>query len=343
MQLKNKYKIAIVGATGEVGKQLIDILTERNIPVEELTLISSYKNVNTEIKFNNQLLKTQTIENINWEEIDVAFFSAGAEVSLRWAPKAAEKNCIVIDNTTAFRNNPEIPLIIPEINSCHIKQYKNHNIISNPNCSTIQMLMAVFPIYANFGITSIIVSTYQSVSGTGREAINELQAQNQQLLNNQPLTSKVYPEQIANNVIPHIDEILDTGFTKEELKMHKETQKILQDTSIAVDATAVRVPVSYGHSTAIHIKTKDEITTSQAIQTLNNCGLGLIIEEDNKKYYTVAKNIANKKTNKTYISRIRGSMIDSKSLNIWVCADNTRKGAALNSVQILEKLIKQEI
>lgn len=332
------YTIAIVGVTGAVGQSLLDILSERNFPVETLIPIASEDSVGDTVGFQGKRYGIKSIDAVDVTSIDIAFFSAGREVSLQYAERFAKGGAVVIDNTTAFRSDDDVPLVVPEVNPEAIAAYKNRNIIANPNCSTIQMVVALKPIYDVAGITRINVCTYQSVSGTGKAAIEELAEQTSALLNGHPVTTSVYPKQIAFNCLPQIDDYLDNGYTKEEIKMHNETQKIFSDKTIMVNATAVRIPVFYGHSEAVHIETRDKITADEAKALLSKApGVTVVDERINGGYATPVDHASG--NDSVFVSRIREDISSPLGLNLWVVADNIRKGAALNSIQIAEHLI----
>ena len=335
---KPKYSIAIVGATGIVGESLLDILYSRKFPIENIVPLASKRSIGSQVKFGDELIDVIALDDYDFKDIDIAFFSAGSAVSKTFAPIAAKSGVIVIDNTSEFRYVDDIPLVVPEVNSYAIKNYKQTNIIANPNCSTIQMLVALKPIHDRFKILNINVSTYQAVSGSGKSGIDELLQQSYNYMNQQKIEPSVYPKQIGFNVIPFVDSFCDNDYTKEEMKMVWETQKIL-DKNIAVNATAVRVPVLVGHSESITIETqkpldidiiKDDFMKQEGIQLMDNPG--------KNEYPTAFDN--GHGTDDIYIGRIRKSLTSEKVLNIWVVADNVRKGAALNSVQIAEELIK---
>ncbi|GAB6069863.1 aspartate-semialdehyde dehydrogenase [Thiomicrorhabdus hydrogeniphila] len=336
------YDIAVVGATGAVGETILKVLEERNFPVGTLYPLASSRSAGKKIEFNGAWIKVLDLETFDFSQAQIGLFSPGASVSKIYAPKAAEAGCIVIDNTSEFRYDDDIPLVVPEVNPGAIADYKNRGIIANPNCSTIQMLVALKPIYDAVGIDRINVATYQAVSGTGKEAIEELAKQTASLLNMKPVETKVYPKQIAFNCIPQIDVFMDNGYTKEEMKMVWETKKIMGDESILVNPTAVRVPVFYGHSEAVHIETKEKITAEQAKALFEKSeGIVLIDKHEDGGYPTAVSDAAN--TNPVYIGRVREDITIPNGLNIWVVADNVRKGAATNTVQIAEVLIKDYI
>lgn len=331
--------VAILGATGLVGQSLIEILEERNFPVDTLYLLASHRSAGKSLSFKGKVHTVLDVENFDFSKVQIAFFSAGGAVSKQYAPLAAEKGCIVIDNTSCFRYEKEIPLIIPEVNPEDLKDYKNRNIIANPNCSTIQMLVALKPIHDAVGIASVTVSSYQSVSGAGRSAISELVSQCTELLNGRPIKKpKVLPRQIAFNVIPQIGPFQDNGYTQEEMKMVWETQKILKDDSIEVNATTVRVPVIYGHSESVSIITHKKITV-QEVEALLSQAPGVVFEQGTDAYPTPMNDAIG--NDGVYVGRIRPDLFNEKGLNLWVVADNIRKGAALNSIQIAEMLLKE--
>lgn len=340
--MSKQYNIAVLGATGAVGETMLAILEQRNFPVENVYPLASARSAGSTIEFKGKSLTVLDVESFDWNLAQIGLFSAGASVSAKWAPIAAEANCVVIDNTSQFRYQEDIPLVVPEVNPEAIAEYKNHGIIANPNCSTIQMLVALKPIYDAVGIERINVCTYQAVSGTGKNAIHELENQTAQLLNGKPAITKVYPKQIAFNVLPQIDVFLENGYTKEEMKMVWETRKILGDSRIQVNPTAVRVPVFYGHSEAVHIETSKKITAAQAKELLMNTEGVIVIDEHKPGGYPTAVTEAAGE-DPVYVGRIREDISHPTGLNLWVVSDNVRKGAALNSVQIAEKLIQNYI
>ncbi len=337
--MSKKYNVAVLGATGAVGETMLSILAERNFPVENVYPLASARSAGKKVEFGDKLLTVLDADEFDWSQADIGLFSAGASISKAMAPKAAAAGCVVVDNTSQFRYDDDIPLVVPEVNPHAIADYKNHGIIANPNCSTIQMLVALKPIRDAVGLTRINVATYQAVSGTGKEAIEELAGQTAKLLNAKPIEAEVYPKQIAFNVLPHIDVFQDNGYTKEEMKMVWETRKIFEDDSIQVNPTAVRVPVFFGHSEAVHIETRDKITTEQARELLAAAeGVELLDEHADGGYPTAVSEGAN--TDPVYVGRVREDISCDKGLDMWVVSDNVRKGAALNSVQIAEILIK---
>ena len=334
-----KYNVAIVGATGAVGEALISILEERNFPVKELFPLASERSAGSKIKFHGKSITVLNLADFDFSRAEIGLFSAGGSISEIYAPKAGAAGCIVIDNTSHFRYDNDIPLVVPEVNPEAIAQYKNRNIIANPNCSTIQMLVALKPIHDKVGITRINVATYQAVSGTGKEAIEELAAQTAALLNGRDVETKVYPKQIAFNVLPQIDVFLDNGYTKEEMKMSWETKKIM-DQSIEVNATCVRVPVFYGHSEAVHFETRTPISVEDIRDLLSKApGVVLIDERVAGGYPTPVTDSAGKDA--VAVGRIRKDISHPNGIDLWIVGDNVRKGAATNSIQIAELLIKE--
>lgn len=333
-----KYNVAVVGATGAVGETLIKILEERNFPVNELFPLASERSAGTKIQFNGKSVTVQNLADFDFSKADIGLFSAGGSISEVYAEKAGKAGCIVIDNTSHFRYEDDIPLVVPEVNPEAVANYKTRNIIANPNCSTIQMLVALKPIHDKVGITRINVATYQAVSGTGKEAVEELAAQTAALLNGRDVECNVYPKQIAFNALPHIDVFLDNGYTKEEMKMSWETKKILGK-DIEVNATCVRIPVFYGHSEAVHLETREPLSAEQAQELLANApGVVLMDTREPGGYPTPVTDSAGQDA--VAVGRIRKDITHPNGLNLWVVGDNVRKGAALNSIQIAELLIK---
>ena len=340
--MSKTYDIAVVGATGAVGETMLSILEERNFPVGKVYALASSRSVGKRIPFKGSSLQVQDLADFDFSKVQIGLFSAGGSISREFAPKAAAAGCIVIDNTSEFRYDEDIPLVVPEVNPEKIADYKTRGIIANPNCSTIQMLVALKPIYDAVGIDRINVCTYQAVSGTGKQGIEEVVSQTAQLLNGKPITAKVYPKQIAFNVLPQIDVFMDNGYTKEEMKMVWETQKIFADDSINVNPTAVRVPVFYGHSEAIHIETKEKITVATINQLLESAsGVTVMDERVDGGYPTAVTESSG--NDDVFVGRIREDISHEKGIDLWVVADNIRKGAALNSVQIAEELVKNYI
>ena len=337
--MSKTYDIAVVGATGAVGETMISILEERNFPVGKVYALASERSAGKRIPFKGGSLVVEDLASFDFSKVQIGLFSPGASVSAEYAPKAAAAGCVVIDNTSQFRYDDEIPLVVPEVNPEKVADYKNHGIIANPNCSTIQMLVALKPIYDAVGITRINVATYQAVSGTGKEAIEELATQTANLLNTKPVKASVYPKQIAFNVLPQIDVFMDNGYTKEEMKMVWETRKIMGDESILVNPTAARVPVFFGHSEAVHIETKQKITAEQVRELLAKApGVTLVDERVNGGYPTAVTESSG--NDDVFVGRIREDISHPMGIDLWVVGDNVRKGAALNSVQIAEVLIR---
>ena len=338
----NNYNVAVVGATGAVGEVMLEILEEREFPIDKLYPLASQRSAGTTLMYKNKPVIVGNLADFDFSKSHIGLFSAGGSISAEYAPIAAACGCIVIDNTSHFRYEEDIPLVIPEVNAHKISEYKPGNIIANPNCSTIQMLVALKPIYDAVGIKRISVATYQAVSGTGKGAVEELAKQTAELLNGRAAESSVYPRQIAFNALPHIDVFLDNGYTKEEMKMNWETRKIFGDDSIQVSATCVRVPVFYGHSEAVQIETDIPITELDARKLLEEAeGVVVIDEMKDGGYPTPVHDSAGQ--DPVFVGRIRKDISLPNGLNLWVVADNLRKGAALNSVQIAENLIKNYI
>ena len=336
--MSNQYDVAVVGATGAVGEAMISILEERNFPVRKLYLLASARSAGKSIMFHGKSVRVTDLAEFDFSQVQIGLFSAGASISEKFAPIAAAAGCVVIDNTSQFRRDEDVPLIVPDVNIEALAGYSARNIIANPNCSTIQMLVALKPIYDAVGIERINVATYQAVSGTGKEAIEELAGQTASLLNGQEVVREVYPKQIAFNVLPQIDTFQENGYTREEMKMVWETRRIFDDSAIQVNPTCVRVPVFFGHSEAVHIETVDKITAQQARLLLEKAP-GIIVMDDrvDGSYPTAVTESAG--TDGVFVSRIREDISHPKGLDMWIVADNVRKGAALNSVQIAESLI----
>jgi aspartate-semialdehyde dehydrogenase len=336
--MRTTYNVAVLGATGAVGETMLSILEQRNFPVGSVYPLASVRSAGRAIEFKGESLEVLDVAGFDWSQAQIGLFSAGASVSAQWAPIATAAGCVIVDNTSQFRYQDDIPLVVPEVNPQAIALYKNHGIIANPNCSTIQLLVALKPIHDAVGIERINVCTYQAVSGTGRKAIEELAQQTADLLNGKPVQSAVYLKQIAFNVLPHIDVFQENGYTKEEMKMVWETRKILGDDSIMVNPTAVRVPVFYGHSEAVHIETREKITAVQARELLRNApGVTVVDEPIPGGYPTAVTEAAGQ--DPVFVGRIREDISHPRGLNLWVVSDNVRKGAALNSVQIAEVLV----
>lgn len=332
--------VAVVGATGAVGEAMLEILEEQNFPVRNLYPLASERSAGKRIMFKGKSYLVNNLAEFDFSQAQIGLFSAGGSISAEFAPKAAAAGCVVIDNTSHFRYDDDIPLVVPEVNPDAIADYKTRGIIANPNCSTIQMLVALKPIQDAVGIERINVATYQAVSGTGKEAIEELAGQTAELLNGRDAKAKVYPKQIAFNVLPHIDVFMDNGYTKEEMKMVWETKKILGDESIQVNPTCVRVPVFYGHSEAVHIETSEKISAVEVQKLLKKSpGIKLIDKHEDGGYPTAVTESAGK--DPVFVGRVREDISCEKGINLWVVSDNVRKGAALNSIQIAEILLKR--
>jgi aspartate-semialdehyde dehydrogenase len=335
-----RWNVAVLGATGLVGEMMLTVLEERNFPVQELFALASDRSLGKTVQFKGRALPVIDAAQFDFSRAQLGLFSAGGEVSAIHAPKAAAAGCVVIDNTSQFRYETDIPLVVPEVNKAAIAQYRQRHIIANPNCSTIQMVVVLKPIYDAVGIERINVATYQSVSGAGRKAVEELAEQTAQLLNGRPVKPKVLPKQIAFNCLPQIDKFMENGYTKEEMKMHWETRKIFADDTIRVNATAVRVPVFYGHSEALHIETRQPITAAAARALLSSApGVKVVDERRPGAYPTAVTEAANHDT--VYVGRIREDMTHERGLDLWVVGDNIRKGAATNAVQIAEILVRE--
>jgi aspartate-semialdehyde dehydrogenase len=340
--MAKKYDVAVVGATGAVGEVMLSILAQRNFPVGNVYALASERSAGKPVPFGGRCLEVQDLAEFDFSQVQIGLFSPGASVSDIYAPIAAEKGCVVIDNTSRFRYEDDIPLVVPEVNPHAIAEYKNRGIIANPNCSTIQMLVAIKPIHDAVGIDRINVATYQAVSGTGKEAIDELDAQTRAIMAGEPLNCSVYPKQIAFNALPHIDIFQDNGYTKEEMKMVWETHKIMGDDSIRVNPTAVRIPVKFGHSEAIHLELKKPMSADEAREVLSKAPGIVVMDERQDGGYPTAATEADG-TDPVFVGRIREDISHPSGLNMWVVSDNVRKGAALNSVQIAEFLIENHI
>lgn len=338
--MTKKLNVAVVGATGAVGESMLTILEERDFPIDKLYLLASSRSVGKELEYKGDIIDVIDLAQFDFSNVDIALFSAGGTISEQYAPLAAEQGAIVIDNTSCFRYEEDVPLVIPEVNAHAIVQYKQRGIIANPNCSTIQMLVAIKPIHDAVGIEKITVSTYQAVSGSGRKAIDELMKQTGGLMTGRLIEPEVYSQPIAFNVLPHIDIFMENGYTREEMKMVWETQKILENKEIKVNPTAVRVPVLYGHSESIHLRLKAPMNAEDVRKLLRTAeGVEVIDNQDELQYPTAFKHAAG--ADPVYIGRIRQEIDDQKGLNLWVVADNVRKGAALNAVQIAEVLLTE--
>ena len=334
--MSEQFNIAILGATGAVGETILEVLEERKFPVGELYLLASERSEGKTYRFSGKTVKVENVENFDWSQVHIALFSAGGELSEKWAPIAADEGVVVIDNTSQFRYEYDVPLVVPEVNPEAIAEFRNRNIIANPNCSTIQMLVALKPIYDAVGIERINVSTYQSVSGAGKAGIDELAGQTAKLLNGLPAESEQFSQQIAFNCIPQIDQFLENGYTREEMKMVWETQKIFNDQGITVKPTCVRVPVFYGHAEALHIETCSPIDAQEVKNLLAQTDGIDVFEGDD--FPTQVRDAGGK--DNVMVGRIRNDISHHSGINLWVVADNVRKGAATNAVQIAEVLIR---
>jgi len=339
MSEQRRYNVAVAGATGAVGGAMLDVLARRDFPVAELRLLASERSVGKKLVFKGEEIAVQQLTRDSFAGIDVALFSAGASRSLEFAPAAAAAGAVVVDNSSAFRMDPEIPLVVPEVNSHAIAQYTKRGIIANPNCSTIQMVVALKPIHDRVGIKRLVISTYQAVSGTGAKAIMELRQQVEDYVAGRPMQHAVYPHQIAFNCLPQIDVFLENGYTKEEMKMVNETRKIFEDQTIGVTATTVRVPVFYGHSEAVNIETRKKITAAEVRALLANAPGVELVDEPAKGRYPMVIDCEGRF--ETMVGRIREDESIANGINLWVVSDNILKGAALNAVQIAEVLIRE--
>ena len=340
--MKERYDIAVVGATGLVGETMIEILEQRDFPVGTLYPLASERSVGKRVEFRGQHLKIQDLATFDFAGVDIGLFSAGGSVSAEHAPRAGEAGCIVVDNTSHFRNEPDIPLIVPEVNPEAIAGYPPRNIIANPNCSTIQLVVALQPIHAAAGIERINVATYQAVSGAGRGLVETLAGQTAALLNGRPLDLEDDEKPIAFNAIPHIDAFQDNGYTREEMKMVWETRKILEDDSILVNPTTVRIPVFFGHSEAVNIETRDPIRAAEVRELLAAAPGVAVVDEARLGGYPTAVTEGAKR-DEVFVGRIRDDISHDRGVNLWIVSDNVRKGAALNSVQIAEILVREYI
>ena len=334
---EKKYNVAIVGATGVVGEVIVDSLKAREFPLGELHLVASENSAGKSMMFGTKKCIVQDIKTFDFTGVDFAFFSAGRDISREYAPLAAKAGCMVIDNTSEFRYDADIPLVVPEINAALLATLPERRIIANPNCSTIQMAVVLNPLIDVFGVEHVTVTTYQSVSGAGRQAIEELARQTATLMNGQEIVAEAFPHQIAFNVIPQIDELEDNGYTREEMKMVLETQKIFNDKTIKVNPTAVRVPVFYGHSEALHVKLKQKVQREAVVEALEQA-VGLSVCE--REYPMPTTHAAQQ--DGVFVGRIRQDLHDPMAFNLWVVADNVRKGAALNAIQIAELLVNRD-
>ncbi|MBI4746163.1 MAG: aspartate-semialdehyde dehydrogenase [Deltaproteobacteria bacterium] len=336
---KRLFNVAVVGATGAVGAEMIQILEERGFPVNELKLLASERSAGAKLTFNGKKVKVEELKKDSFKGIDIALFSPGASVSAIYAPIAAKAGCVVIDNTSQFRMDKDVPLVVPEVNPHAIAGYKKKGIIANPNCSTIQMVVALKPIHDVAKIKRVVVSTYQAASGAGKEAMEELAHQTADLLSGRDLKPSVFAHPIAFNLIPQIDSFLDNAYTKEEMKMVNETKKIMEDDSIKVTATTVRVPVFYSHSESVNIETAKKIAADEVKKILKKAPGVKVVDDPAKKAYPMPIDAAG--CDETFVGRIREDESIKNGINMWIVADNIRKGAALNAVQIAEILIEK--
>ena len=334
------YKVAVVGATGNVGREMLNILAERAFPADEVVALASRRSLGTEVSYGDKTLKTKVLENYNFSDTDIALMSAGGDISKEWSPKIGAQGCVVIDNSSAWRYDPDVPLIVPEVNSDAIIGFTKKNIIANPNCSTAQLVVALKPLHDRFGIKRVVVATYQSVSGAGKEGLDELFAQTKAIYVNGAVEVKKFPKRIAFNVIPHIDVFMEDGYTKEEWKMVAETKKIL-DPKIKLTATCVRVPVFISHSEAVNIEFEKPVTADEARDILRSAPGCLVIDKREPGGYITPYEAAGEDA--TYISRIREDITVENGLAMWVVSDNLRKGAALNAIQIAESLVNRKL
>ncbi|GJL78373.1 MAG: aspartate-semialdehyde dehydrogenase [Nitrospinaceae bacterium] len=335
---KEKYNVGVVGATGAVGIRMISILEERKFPVDRLSLLASSRSAGQVMSFNGQSIEVETLTEDSFQGLDFALFSAGASISKQFADSAVKAGCIVIDNSSAFRMEKDVPLVVPEVNPHAIGDQPG--IIANPNCSTIQMVMALHPIHKKYRIKRVVVSTYQSVSGSGQKAIAELVQQTKNIMEDKEIDKQVYPHQIGFNCLPHIDVFMENGYTKEEMKMVNETRKILEDESIQVSPTTVRVPVFYSHSESINVETEKPIQAEDVKQLLAKLPGIRVVDDPEKCEYPLATNAEGK--DEVFVGRLRNDISRENAINFWVVSDNLRKGAALNAVQIAETIVHRQ-
>ena len=337
MNKKEKYNISVVGATGAVGRRMLSTLEERNFPVARLTALASARSAGQTLPFRGQDIEVMELKADSFKGVDIALFSAGGSISKQYAPIAVESGCVVIDNSSAWRMDKEVPLIVPEVNPSALGE--KWRIIANPNCSTIQMVVALKPIHDKYRIRRVVVSTYQSVSGSGQKAIEELKQQSRDVLDGKPAQCNVYPHQIAFNCLPHIDVFQENGYTKEEIKMVNETHKILEDDTIEVSPTAVRVPVIYSHSEAINVETEQPMNVKEVKELLSLSPGISVVDNPDQNEYPLAVNASG--SGDVVVGRIRGDLTRANAINFWVVSDNLLKGAAYNAVQIAELLLKR--
>lgn len=336
---EKKFNVAVAGATGAVGNQMITCLEESQLPVKTVKFLASRRSLGRTLRFRGDEIPVEELTDDSFEGMDIALFSAGGGTSKRFAPAAAKRGCVVVDNSSAWRMDPEVPLVVPEVNPHAVASYKNKGIIANPNCSTIQMVVPLKPIYDRCGIKRIVVSTYQAVSGTGKKAIAELFDQTRAMINFLDVEKSVYPHRIAFNCLPHIDVFQDNGYTKEEMKMVNETRKIFEDDTIAVTATTVRVPVFFGHSESVNIETREHISADEVRKLLAEAPGVKVMDDVENNVYPLAIDAAGQDL--TLVGRIRQDESIPNGINLWIVADNIRKGAATNTVQIAEILVKE--
>jgi len=336
---RDGYRVCVVGATGVVGQEMISVLEQREFPVRDLKLLASERTAGSIREFKGEELKVQVLREDSFKGMEIGLFSAGGSISQKYAPIASQEGCVVIDNTSAFRMDPEVPLVVPEVNPHAIADHTHRGIIANPNCSTIQMVVVLKPIHDVAKIKRVVVSTYQSVSGTGKEAIRELERQTLAIFNQGEVKNEVYPHQIAFNCLPHIDVFSENGYTKEEIKMVNETKKIMEDESIGVTATTVRVPVFYSHSESVNIETTKKVTPDEVRDILSRAPGVIVVDDPKKNEYPLAIYAAGK--DEIFVGRIREDASIDKGIDMWIVSDNIRKGAALNAVQIAEILVKR--
>ena len=334
------YKVAVVGATGNVGREMLDILAERGFPADEVVALASSRSIGTEVSFGDKTLKTKVLEHYDFSDTDICLMSAGGAVSKEWSPKIGAQGCVVIDNSSSWRMDPDVPLVVPEVNADAVAGFTKKNIIANPNCSTAQLVVALKPLHAAFGIQRVVVSTYQSVSGAGKDAMDELFSQTRAVFVTDPVEPKKFPKRIAFNLIPQIDVFMEDGFTKEEWKMMAETKKIL-DPKIKLTATCVRVPVFIAHSEAVNIEFEKPVTADEARDILREAPGCLVIDKREPGGYITPYEAAGEDA--TYISRIREDATVENGIAMWIVSDNLRKGAALNAVQIAEVLVNRKL
>ncbi len=337
MNKKEKYEVAVVGATGAVGRRMLTTLEERKFPVANLTALASARSAGQTLAFRGQAIKVKELQEDSFKGIDIALFSAGGSISKQLAPIAVESGCVVIDNSSAWRMDKDVPLIVPEVNPSALGD--EWGIIANPNCSTIQMVVALKPIHDKYRIRRVVVSTYQSVSGSGQKAMEELEQQSRDVLDGKSAQCNVYPHQIAFNCLPHIDVFLDNGYTNEEIKMVNETRKILEDDSIEVSPTAVRVPVVYSHSEAVNVETEQAMTAKEVKELLSSFPGVSVVDNPEQNEYPLAINASG--SGDVLVGRIRSDLTRPNAVNFWVVSDNLLKGAAYNAVQIAELLLKR--